>query len=342
MVTMQCHVLGVVVVPPLIVGWALDARRSRREGRSTRGLVGAGVAGVLIVAASYVPLLVHELTTGWTETRAILDYIAGGGRGGGAGVLISGLLVAVRSLTWPLVGLITASPTLALVAGVAALGLFVCAVRWARHPGAARGLVATFAWSVVALAVFAPGLAFVVEALPNDHYHAFLDPIVLALVGSGIAGSAAVLARRSDRAAVGWVVASTLALAVVAVVARGPAVSPDGGWASAQRDAAAILTATGDRPFALVGLPDIKSTDALGFPLERAGAGPGSAGGVTSSTADAVVLVCDPVLDTVIGVACGGPAEAAWLAARGLAGGTTTTLAGTGPRRTITVYEPLR
>ena len=44
-------------------------------------------------------------------------------------------------------------------------------------------------WSVVALAVFAPSLATVTPGLPNDHYHAFLDPVVLALAGAGLAAS---------------------------------------------------------------------------------------------------------------------------------------------------------
>ncbi|HEX5826302.1 MAG TPA: glycosyltransferase family 39 protein [Candidatus Limnocylindrales bacterium] len=357
MVTMQCHVLGVVVLPPLVVGWLLDVRRARREAAPLRGLLLAGGGAALVVAAGYVPLLVNELTTGWSEVRGILDYVAGGGRSGESGFVMSLLLVALRSLTWPLVGLITASPALALVVGLAAILLIVQALRWAEHRGAALGLLATFAWATVALALFAPGLAVVIEALPNDHYHAFLDPIVLALTGAGIAAVAGVAVRAGrPRAALAWSIGATGVLAAIAFTAWPPAVAPDGGWASARRDAAAVRDATGGGPFILDGIPALKSTDSLGFPLALlgvvplevdAGGGPGN-GSDPGAAGIPVVLVCDPVLEEIEGRPCGGAAEAAWLAANGPAAGVGggaagevpdgTTLEGTGPRRVITIY----
>ena len=42
-------------------------------------------------------------------------------------------------------------------------------------------------WTVIALAVGASSLATVVIGLPNDHYHAFADPMVVVLVGVGVA-----------------------------------------------------------------------------------------------------------------------------------------------------------
>ena len=38
-----------------------------------------GLAGLAIVAASYIPLAIHELTNAFSELHAALDYIAGGG-----------------------------------------------------------------------------------------------------------------------------------------------------------------------------------------------------------------------------------------------------------------------
>ena len=48
-------------------------------------------------------------------------------------------------------------------------------------------LVGLLAWSTVALALAAPGLQTVVAGLPNDHYHASLDPVVAILFGVSIA-----------------------------------------------------------------------------------------------------------------------------------------------------------
>ena len=57
---MQCHVLGVVLLP--IVG-ALLVADVRRRGRGRRGGPAAvGLVGLAIVALTYVPLVVHELT----------------------------------------------------------------------------------------------------------------------------------------------------------------------------------------------------------------------------------------------------------------------------------------
>ena len=63
---------------------------------------------------------------------------------------------------------------------------------------AARGLAATsdwplagwasgWLWTVLALTFLAPSLAVVIRGLPNDHYHAFADPMVFVLVGIGAA-----------------------------------------------------------------------------------------------------------------------------------------------------------
>jgi hypothetical protein len=93
---------------------------------------------------------------------------------------------------------------------------------------------------------------------------------------------------------------------------------------------------------ALDGIPPFKSADAMRFPLLRRGVAllPGEADGPAGiAGAGVAILVCDPLFDEVVGAACGGPAEDAWLAA--LPGVPNLRLVdrfGAGPRRVISVY----
>ena len=204
MVTMQCHVLGVVIVVPLAWAWGSDLVRRRRAGQPTTGLVRGGLGAMVVIAAGFLPLLVHELGADFAETRAILGYVAGGGREAATGVLDRIVTVGLRSITWPVTGLITDRLVVSLIGALIVTGLGVIAVVGRRRgdspgvPGGAaaaaaidlpavRWLAASLGYSIVALAVFAPSLAIIVPELPNDHYHAFLDPIVLTLVGVGLA-----------------------------------------------------------------------------------------------------------------------------------------------------------
>ena len=381
MITMQCHVLGAAIVPPMALAWVMELRRRMAVGAAwaagaagaagsagaavragealpapVRPLVLAGAGAVAIIAAGYIPLVIHELQSGFSETRGILDYLAGGGRTASNGLLETVSFVGLRSITWPLAGLVTDRPALSLVAllvaavlaGVAALGGHGsdrAAVRW---------LLGSLAWSVLALAVLAPSLATVVPGLPNDHYHAFLDPIVLALAGVGAARLAAmrpgVLSSggvrlagfglgRMRRAAAGVLVA---VLVAIGVSAWPPVVAEDGGWRLVDQASTRIADSTGDVAVALDGIPPFKSADALRFPLLRRGVVllPGEADGPDGiAGAEMAVLVCDPLFDEVVGAPCGGPAEDAWREA--LADGANLRLVDrfdAGPRRVISVY----
>ena len=213
MVTMQCHVLGVVIVVPLAWAWGTDLVRRRQAGQPTTGLVRGGLGAMVVIAAGFLPLLVHELGADFAETRAILGYVAGGGREAATGVLDRIVTVGLRSITWPVTGLITDRLVVSLIGAVIVTALGVIAVVGRRRgdgpsvPGGAaaaidlpavRWLAGSLGYSIVALAVFAPSLAIIVPELPNDHYHAFLDPIVLTLVGVGLArlaGAGASVAR---------------------------------------------------------------------------------------------------------------------------------------------------
>ena len=75
---MQCHVLGVTLLPVIGALLVADARR-RAARRRARRVLRAGLAGLAIIALGYVPLVVHELTTDFAEVRAALVYLPGGG-----------------------------------------------------------------------------------------------------------------------------------------------------------------------------------------------------------------------------------------------------------------------
>ncbi len=379
MVTMQCHVLGVVIMAPLAWAWAADLVRRRRR-HQTRAVALGGLGAMLVIGAGFLPLLAYELSHGFPETSGMLDYVVSGGRStAGADVLERIALVGLRSITWPFAGLITDRPSLSLVvaAVVAVLGtVAMLGRRWPNPAGlgatdqtsdasSARWLAAALGVSVVLLAIFAPSLAVIVPELPNDHYHAFLDPIVIALVGVGLgrlwsAGTAAGamdLATGDGRAAEGsgparadrsWVrparlvaLVLVLVLAGIAVTSWPPPVAPDGGWPLTDEASVRVLASTGDAPVSLAGIPPFKSADALRFPLQRRGATvlPGDpAAAVDPSAAPWLVIVCDPLFDEVVGDACGGAAEDAWLGDLEADGLRLVDRFEAGPRRTITVY----
>ena len=91
-----------------------------------------------------------------------------------------------------------------------------------------------------------------------------------------------------------------------------PAVHPDGGFPAADgrrrrgsspRPATSVIT--------LVSLPDFKSTEAYGYPLDpgRVHAS-GRAGGEPGASDGTIVVICDSRFEVAIGAPCGGPAEA--------------------------------
>ena len=332
-VTMQCHVLGVVLLPPILGVLLADARR-RPAGQERDSVVRAGLGGVAILVLGYVPLVVNELTTGSSETRAFLDYLREGGDPVALDPLARILFVGIRNLAWPLTGLVTD----ALGAAVAASAAVIAILAWRSRAGSAspanpaspaspagsespagsaspaertavRWMAATLAWSTIVLALAAPSLATVTPGLPNDHYHSFLDPLVFVVVGLGAAAlwraggerdqTVRALARGAAAIGVGALVAFN-------AVRWPPPVAPDGGWPAA-RDAAVRIDGWLDgRPVALLGLPELKPADAIGFPLADRGVRI-----VPAAEAQALVIVCDRLFEAAIGAACGGPAEGA-------------------------------
>ena len=312
-VTMQCHVLGVMLLP--MIGALLVADARRRSGEDRRRVLLAGLGGLAIVAVSYIPLVVHELTTDFAEVRAAVEYYESAREPSPFDPVTRTVIVGIRIVTWPLVGLITDAGPVALAA--LALVLAVIALRW-RGAGTSAGLEAGgertairwlglgLLWSTLTLSVAAGSLATVTIGLPNDHYHAFADPMVFTLVGIGIA--AAWRWRPRSGARLGALVGVIVVVALVGwnVTRLPPAVNADGGFPAARVAAERIGLSVGDRPAVLQSLPDFKPTDTYGYPLVLDGRTLTGA-----DRASALVLLCDNLFEDAIGASCGGPAEEA-------------------------------
>jgi hypothetical protein len=310
-VVTQLHVLGIVFLVAMLGTGVVRLRRDR-------GVAAGLLTGLLIVGLLFLPLIVHELRNDFSETRAIVAYLGSdtGSLGDPLGALA---LTLLRVVGWPLVGLVTDVPQLAGI--MVAITLGVVALGDLRMGGAEatglRWLAWILAFSTIALAVVAPSLQRVVAGLPNDHYHAFLDPVVVLLLAipAGDLFSRASLSWREARrpAALATVVVVGIAIAGLELVALSrtpPRVDPDGGWPAMQAAGERVVRDAAGRRILLVGLPDFKLPDAIGFPIEHAG---GQVGGFTDLTEDpdfvVTVVVCDRLFEGAIGLACGGPAE---------------------------------
>jgi hypothetical protein len=334
-VTMHCHVLGVVLLVPLGGLLVADLRRRAAGDPGGSRVARAALAGVAIIALSYVPLAVSELQTGFAEIHAAAAFFAAGGASVGTPLPARVLIVALRILAWPLTGLVTDAPLAALVAASAVIAIL--AWRSVAAPAgerfAARWFGLTLAWSAVALAVGAATLATVVPGLPNDHYHAFLDPLVFISVGLGVAalwGRGRPVLRLAGGVAVAAVV-------VFNVLTWPPPVAPDRGWPGAEEAAARIATRTAGMTYTLASLPTFKSADAYAFPLVRGGHPP--AAPAEGAATQAMVVVCDRLFEEAIGAPCGGPAETAW-AATSAAGSMLADRFDASPRTAISIYLP--
>ncbi len=372
-VTMQCHVLGVVLTPIVAGLLVADVRRRRRRGdrAGATAVVRAGLGWIALGLLSYVPLLVHEIGDP-SELHAAAAFLGDGGAG------ISGFLgrlpiVGLRVLAWPLTGLVTAAPLVALAAAAVVIVLAVHGARrpepgGARRPEPADGRTAVrwlalgLAWSTLALAAGASTLGSVVLGLPNDHYHAFADPIVVVLVAIGLGslirggiaepvgpslaaegardardvGVAGAVPRDEHRGVPARPLAALAATAVLVGLVgwnlsqQPPAVAPDGGWRAAEEAARRVIALTGSGPVVLSSLPTFKTDEAVRMPLEADGVdvAPAGANGVSiagvSAAGAARVILCDELFHESIGAECGGAAEDAWLAnpASGLMAGT--------------------
>lgn len=396
-VTMQCHVLGVTLLPIVGALFVADWRRSvgtgavgavtpRAAGAASgaavatrRTVLRAGVGGLGIIALSFLPLVIHELTTDFAEVDAALAYLRARGEPPSEGPLGRFVFIGARVVSWPLVGLIVdglAAAVLSLVA-VIAIALWRSRAAVGDERTAVRWLGLGLAWTALALTFVSPSLAVVIRGLPNDHYHAFADPMVLVLVGVGAAtlwravpggpvpggvpagglpaGGSRSRAMTPERLVA---IVAVLSLAAWAVAHLPPAVHPDLGYPGALAAAERIETMAGPGPIELRSLPNFKSVEAYAYPLVRGGrrlqmGAEVSEGTLTSevrgATAPAtglatvagaepasLVVICDRLFEPVIGAACGGPAEAAAVAA---AAGQLLDRFDASPGRVISIYR---
>ena len=334
-VTMQCHVLGITLLP--IVGALLVADVRRRPPADRGRVLRVGLAGLGLIALSFVPLVINELATGFSEVQAALAYFRSGGEPPAQGPLARFFFIEARVVSWPLVGLILDGVTAAMLSLVAVVAIAV----WRSIAGSrdertvARWFGLGLLWTGFALTFASPSLATVIRGLPNDHYHAFADPMVFVLVGLGAAalwrtpdvadgspdaappnGFAATVPPRRLIALVGVV-----AMVGWAVTHQPPPVHPDGGFPAAAAAADRVERAAGPTAIRLLAIPDFKSVESYAYPLVRGGRtlerGPVISeatlawdGGATGEP-ETLVVICDSLFEAVIGAACGGAAEAA-------------------------------
>jgi Dolichyl-phosphate-mannose-protein mannosyltransferase len=325
------HMLAVIIVVPLVVLLAADV--VRRPCSDRRRMLAPVLGSAAIVAVGYAPLLVHELRYDFSETRAIVEYATGPGaysRTPAPLPIVALPIIAWRVVIWPVSGLFASAPLWGLPAAILTVGAL--AVVAAGTHGIARQFgrcaAATTVWAVIALSLISPSLALTIPGLPNDQYHAWLDPILFAAIGVAVVTLSA-----APRAVVGRsaAVAMVAACVILSVVAMPPLSSPDGGWRRAAESAARIRSVTGDQPTAVTGVA--KSGGALEFPLRRQGTPI-----ATPPAAEFLVVSCDPLFEVGVGVRCGGPAEE--LIARQM-GFTVTRLVdrfADSPRRVVSVF----
>ena len=356
----QLHVLGVVFLPSILALGVAEWRSGRRSGdrRRARQAIAGLLAGLVIVAVLFIPLLIHELQSNFGETRNALAYFGHPAGSGGGGLLdpFERLVFAsLRVIGWPLVGLVTSAPIASILFVSVALVLGAWRMRSARGEErfAVRWLGLTVAWGAIALTILAPSLQTVVPGLPNDHYHAFLDPVVVIVLALGLRAMAAGsgLQVGIDRPARLVVAGLVIALVAVDISHWPPLTQPNRGWPAARDSGVRIAARSPGRILDIRGLPVFKTAEGIGFPVVDAG---GSAiiamdeatAGRPATPGSLLVIVCDRLFESILDGKCGGPAEAHFLA--GIPG------IGTGPaapvlidrfdaspRTSISIYRPV-
>src|SRR5256885_12785410 len=94
-------------------------------------------SGLLMGFPLSLPLVVHELMSGGSEVRGLIDFLTTGGDGSSTSLPVRLAVVGLRVLSWPLTGLITTAPLAAIGAAV----LVVASAIWLGRRGGPAAFV---------------------------------------------------------------------------------------------------------------------------------------------------------------------------------------------------------
>ena len=324
----QAHVAAAVLALPLGVAFLLDLRRASGGARRRTALW--GLMGVALVVATYLPVIFHEFSGGFGETRGIASYLSSPTGSVPISPVARLIFAAIRIPAWPLTGWpyfellpgLWAAVVVALTIATASLLLLL---RTWRHGATISCDEVPAADERHGIALVAGGLGLIVLVLGlglravselnvtmTEQYHAAADPFVLVVAGValGVIWQAGHLGRTRY---LGRLVAIVfVALFVGWNAAHWPPLTSYGNWTDAQAVANRIEHDAAGGHIALVPLFEPKGVDAYSFPLLRDGITV-----VAPQQASTVVLLCD---SGWIEQGCGGDQEAQWLLSNGSSG----------------------
>ena len=334
-IAIQAHIIAGVLVLPM--GAVLVALVLRGPLGQRRRIALWGGAAVVLVAATYIPLVVYDLSHDFAETRAIVAFFTGPGQGQLHGPAYRLAVSGLRILAWPLTGWPRWASDLPLAIGVS--GALAAGLAWrlvatatprprkAPPPDPAGVSAASVdsrrarerdgTWLVagcLGLTIVALGLGTsqVSAIVPDftEQYHIVADPFVIVAAGIVLGSLWRLRDSRHRLGALGPVVCvAALVFSAHYSAGQWPTGPNVSNWPAAQSAADRIEFDAAGQSIALVGLPNDRSTDAYGYPLVRDGAAL-----TPMDRASVLVILCNsPAPD-----GCGGPAEDAMLADMGL------------------------
>jgi hypothetical protein len=192
--------------------------------------------------------------------------------------------------------------------------------------------------SVAAIAIAAPGTlpAAATRTGVIDPAAARASP---SLASEPALGGLATLRPGVDTAARA-LLGAVFVLVIALEVSRWPVPDPNGGWPAAAASGTRIVAFTGSNPVALIDLPAFKTPAGTGFPIVKAG------GTLTDDVWSAayIVVLCDRLFESVVGLPCAGPAEdrqMRYLVADGAHPGPMLVISfDASPRISISIYRP--
>jgi hypothetical protein len=346
----QAHVAAGILALPLGVVFLIDVKRTTG---SRRRVVSWGLASFALIVATYMPVILHEVTTGFGEVKGIVSYLSAPPGYVSADPLSRLFLAAIRIPAWPLIGwpffeLRPGTVLAVIVASSLALALPLLLLRTWRHgatisggevaPDDERHGVALVAFGLLAIVVgLGLGVRAVYElnATMSEQYHTAADSF--AILAGGLTLGTIWQARRAESASrLGRSVAVILLVVFVGWNAAHWRPLDDGGtWVDAQTAAERIERDAAGGSIAVVPIYQPKGIESYSYPLLRDGFTL-----VAPDRATTLAILCD---SGWIDSGCGGALEDQWL--RFFHDGPAPTLIDrfdAAPERTISVYRVSR